>query len=295
MSGKEQTVLVFGATGMLGHKLVQRLSPDFPVVATVRTDHIPDTAAARFALGGAHLLFGVNVERDEDIDRAFEIAKPAVVINAVGFVKQLKEANDPITSITINSLLPHRISARCRAGITARFIHFSTDCVFSGRNGPYRESDTPDADDLYGRSKLLGETVGYNCLTIRSSIIGRELSRGTGLLEWFLSQRGKRVKGFAHALYSGITTEAMASLVGWIIREHPNIEGLWQVAGPSISKLDLLRIFDRRYRTGVEIDVDELFRCDRRLNGDRFAAATGFVPSDWDTMIADLQADPTPY
>jgi dTDP-4-dehydrorhamnose reductase len=292
----DPTILVLGSAGMLGHKLVQRLSREFSVFGTLRSGSMPARPAAKAALSDARILFGIDVERDADLDRAFKIAQPMVVINAVGIVKQLKQASDPIPSITINSLLPHRIAARCRAaGGTVRLIHFSTDCVFSGRQGPYRETDTPDPEDLYGRTKLLGEVAGPNCVTLRSSIVGRELQRASGLIEWFLTQPEKRIKGFARALYTGVTTGVMADLVAKLIREHPTLDGLWQVASDPISKFDLLKIVEQHYKTGVDIVRDEVFFCDRRLDGHHFAAATGFVAPSWHRMIAEMHADSTCY
>src|SRR5262249_32316179 len=127
-------------------------------------------------------------------------------------VKQRSEASAAIPSLEINSLLPHRLALVCAAA-GARLVHLSTDCVFSGRKGAYTESDPPDADDLYGRSKYLGEVASPGCLTLRTSIIGRELSRKTGLLEWLLSQRGATVKGFRSAIFSGFTTHEMGRII----------------------------------------------------------------------------------
>ncbi len=289
-------ILVLGAAGMLGHKLVQRLSKSFPVTGTLRGHAIPDSSAAECALGSARLLFGINVEKDEEIKRAFKAAEPDVVINAVGIIKQLKEAKDPIPAITINALLPHRLAKLCLSGTKrVRLIHFSTDCVFAGRDGPYHESDIPDAEDLYGRTKLLGEVGGPNNLTLRSSIIGRELKGAAGLVEWFVSQRGNGVSGFARALYTGLTTNVMAELVAGLIVDHPGLEGIWQVASTPINKYELLQMLERHYKLGITIVRDEQFSCDRRLDGSRFAGHTGFQAPNWETMIGDMRADPTPY
>jgi dTDP-4-dehydrorhamnose reductase len=289
------TILVLGATGMLGHKLVERLSREFVVFATLRGRELAATPAARSSLGGAKLLFSVNAEYDADLDRAFETAQPTVVVNSVGIVKQLKEAQDPIASIAINALLPHRVAARCRALGDVRLIHFSTDCVFSGRRGPYFDADTPDALDLYGRTKVLGEVSGGNCLTLRSSIVGRELQRRAGLIEWFLAQRDKRINGFTRAWYTGVTTRVMADLVAHLVKEHPKLEGVWQVASNPTSKFELLSLVEKYYKVGVDIQKDEKFHCDRRLDGSRFSAETGFVAPDWETMIAEMHDDPIPY
>jgi dTDP-4-dehydrorhamnose reductase len=295
-SGRQLRVLVLGGTGMLGHKLVQRLAArGLWVAATIRTASAPKTAASREALGRAQrLIENVDVLRDDALARAFASAEPDVVVNAVGVIKQLDAAKQPTPSILTNSLLPHRIAAIC-AERGARLIHLSTDCVFAGREGPYTESDSPDAEDLYGRSKLLGEVSQPGCLTLRSSIVGRELRGGSGVIEWFLSQRGKRVTGYARALYTGMTTNVMADLIGRLAIDHPQLHGIWQVASESISKYELLALVNSHFKLGIELIRDENFVIDRRLDGSRFRAQTGFSAPDWDAMIAGMKADPTPY
>jgi dTDP-4-dehydrorhamnose reductase len=193
-----------------------------------------------------------------------------------------------------NSVLPHRIAAACAKSGT-RLIHLSTDCVFSGHKGPYAETDPTNPEDLYGRSKLLGEVSYPGCLTIRSSIVGRELRGRSSLIEWFLSQRGKRVTGYAGALYTGMTTIVMADLIGRLATDHPQLHGIWHVASTPISKYDLLALVNRHFGLGIELVRDEKFVTDRRLDGSQFGARTGFSAPNWDTMIAQMRADPTPY
>ncbi|MGP0091070.1 MAG: dTDP-4-dehydrorhamnose reductase family protein [Xanthobacteraceae bacterium] len=287
-------VLVLGGTGMLGHKLVHRLAArGFWVAATIRSSSTPDTPAARAALGGAaQILTAIDVLQDEMLARSIDLAEPDVVVNAVGVIKQLHAA--PIPSITTNSLLPHRVAALCGAR-GARLIHLSTDCVFSGRKGPYAEDSPTDAEDLYGRSKLLGEAGGKGCLTIRSSIVGRELRGRSSLIEWFLSQRGGRVTGYAGALYTGLTTSVMADLIGDLAIDHPDLDGIWHVASEVISKYELLMLVNRQFGLGIDLTRDDSFVVDRRLDGGRFRTRTGFSAPSWDAMIAEMRSDPTPY
>jgi dTDP-4-dehydrorhamnose reductase len=156
----KQRILVLGASGMLGHKLTQRLSREFPTFATLRQDSAPSSSASKAALKDALLLFDLDATRPNAIERALEWAEPTVVVNAIGIIKQIAAAKDPISQIELNALLPHRIASACRAAnSTIRVIHFSTDCVFSGRAGPYAETSLPDPEDVYGRSKLLGELL----------------------------------------------------------------------------------------------------------------------------------------
>jgi len=295
-SGRQLRILVLGGTGMLGHKLVQRLvARGLWVAATIRSTSAPATAAARETLGHAKLLIdNVDVLRDDALMRACDLAEPDVVVNAVGVIKQLDAAKEPIPSILTNSLLPHRIAILC-ARTGTRLIHLSTDCVFAGRGGPYSESDPPDAEDLYGRSKLLGEVNQPACLTVRSSIVGRELRGRSSLIEWFLSQRGGRVKGYARALYTGMTTNVMADLIGSVATDYPRLDGIWHVASDPITKYELLSLVNHHFSLGIELERDEHFVMDRRLDGSRFRAQTGFSAPDWDAMIAGMKADPTPY
>lgn len=277
---------------MLGHKLYQSLAPRFDTYATVRKDASEGT---RYSIFDEKRLVGEVVAEDyTTVARALSAVRPSVVINCIGIVKQDAAANDPIANITVNSLFPHRVSQLARAA-GARLIHISTDCVFSGRRGNYAETDLPDPPDLYGRSKLLGEIADDGCLTIRTSMIGRELKGSHGLLEWFLSQRDGRVRGFKRAIFSGFTTQALAEVIGKIIVEQPKLSGIWHVAAEPISKFDLLRLVKQTYGLAIEIGPDETFACDRSLDGSRFREITGLEPPSWPEMIQRLHDDRTPY
>jgi dTDP-4-dehydrorhamnose reductase len=274
---------------MLGHKLVQRLSLTRNVVATLRSaDNVPSIEN----LAGVRVLRGVVAEDMNSVERAISEARPGAVVNCIGIIKQLEKAKDPVASIEVNALFPHRL-ARITTERELRLIHFSTDCVFSGRSGPYSEDDLADANDLYGRTKYLGEVGGHRCLTLRSSIVGHELRGHLSLLDWFLSQKGQQVKGYARALYSGLTTVAMASVVERILDEWGHLHGVWQVSSPPISKYDLLCLVNSSYGLGIRIERDETFACDRRLDGSRFRDETGWEPLSWQSMIATLHLDYT--
>jgi dTDP-4-dehydrorhamnose reductase len=285
-------VLVLGASGMLGHKLVQRLGERFEVTGTLRGD--PAAAPLHPALRGARLVGGVRAEDPDSVVRVLGDVRPAVVVNALGIVKQKQESREAVPAIVVNALFPHRLAELCRAG-GARLVHFSTDCVFSGRQGMYTEDDLPDPVDLYGRTKLVGEVSGPGCLTLRSSIIGRELVAGTSLLEWFRRQRGGTARGYTRAIYSGITTAVMADLVGWLLAEHAGLHGVWHVASEPIDKFALLAQVERTLGWSVRLERDESFVCDRSLDGSRFAARTGWRAPAWKDMIQGLADDPTPY
>jgi dTDP-4-dehydrorhamnose reductase len=176
-----------------------------------------------------------------------------------------------------------------------RLVHISTDCVFSGHKGDYGEDDLSDAEDLYGRTKALGEVSYEGCLTIRTSMIGRELETSNGLVEWFLSQEGKTVSGYKRAIFSGFTTNSLAEIIAWIIAGHPNLHGIWHVASKPINKYDLLSLVKKVYGLSIQIELDEKVVCDRSLNTERFRQATGFTPPTWPDMIKQIYLDPTPY
>jgi dTDP-4-dehydrorhamnose reductase len=285
-------VLILGGSGMLGHKLWQTLAPRFDTYVTFRQGA---TAYDRFGIfDRARSIGNVSAENFDSVTDAFATVRPQVVVNCIGIVKQDAAAKDPITSISVNALFPHRLARIC--GETgARLIHLSTDCVFSGRKGNYLESDTPDAEDLYGRSKLLGEVGSDNCLTIRTSMIGRELSGSHGLVEWFLSQKGQTVQGFKRAIFSGFTTNALSNILSWIIFEQAGLAGIWHVAAEPISKFDLLTLVKQTYQLDTEIESNETFICDRSLDGSRFREQTGFRAPSWPEMIKLMREDLTSY
>lgn len=285
-------ILVLGATGMLGHKLMQVLSRSYDVFGTVRGKSA--SYECHPILGGLSLCGDTHAEDIDSIIRALAEVRPDVVVNCIGVIKQHPLSNDPLHSITINSIFPHRLQRLCKTS-GARMIHISTDCVFSGRKGSYIESDTPDAEDLYGRTKLLGEVSEPGSLTIRTSIIGRELQGNYGLVEWFLRNRGESVQGYANAIFTGFTSLALANIIQNIIKSYPDLHGLWHISSDPISKYDLLRLINLELDLHVVIDKNEDFRCDRSLNSDRFRSATGFISPRWEEMIAGMARDPTAY
>lgn len=293
MSLHSPSVLVLGGDGMLGHKLVQSLGARFSLTGTFRRE----TGAWQtypIYREGTRLIGGVDVTNLDSVVRALGEARPDVVINAAGIIKQVAAAADPIPSITVNALFPHRLAALCAAA-GARLVHISSDCVFSGDRGNYNETDLPDPVDLYGRSKLLGEVHRAGALTLRTSIIGRDFVRRAGLLEWFLGNRGGEVTGYADHVFSGFTTNALTRILGEIILHHPALSGLYHVAAPPISKAALLAQIRDVLGLDVRITAVNAGHCDRSLSPARFRAATGITLPDWETMIRELAADPTPY
>ena len=288
-------VVVLGGEGMLGHKAFEVLSRRFDTVATFLD---ADGAWREFpqyaGIPAERLLTGVDALRFETVTSALLQARPDAVVNCVGVIKQVREASDAVLTISLNSLLPHRLAEHCISeGV--RLVHVSTDCVFSGRKGFYTEDDLPDPEDLYGRSKLLGEVERPGCLTIRTSIFGRDFLKQSALLEWFLSNRGGRVRGYRNAVYSGFPTQVLGRIIGDVLADHPALEGLVQIASPPVSKYDLLVKLREAMALDIEIEPYDDPPCDRSLSAARFVAATGYQVPSWGEMVAEVAADPTPY
>lgn len=281
-------ILILGGDGMLGHQLLRHFSGRFDTRVTLRQDRPAYAAFGLFTADNSYT--GIDVRSDDQIADVMSDFRPQAVVNAVGVVKQRDAAKESIPSIEINALLPHRLAVLCATN-AARLVHLSTDCVFSGDTGHYTEDSTPDAVDLYGRSKLLGEvTQQTHCVTLRTSIIGLELARKTGLIEWYLAQKGA-IKGFAKAIYTGLTTSEMARVIERVLVQHPALNGVWHVASSPISKYDLLvQLTALLARTDVKVNRDEEFTCDRSLDAGRFNAKTGYTPPSWSTMLSELTA-----
>jgi dTDP-4-dehydrorhamnose reductase len=280
---------------MLGHKMFQLLRSRYPDTACTIRGALTDPFYARVDL----FRPGAVIEKVDAMDlsalgKTLRERKPRFLVNCIGIVKQRDEASAAIPSITLNALLPHKL-AEFSAEWGGRVIHFSTDCVFDGNRGGYTEEDPSDATDLYGKTKYLGEVATENALTLRTSIIGRELAHFRSLLEWFLGQKGKQVRGYTRVIYSGVTTNHLADLVGDLIERHPELAGLYQVASTPISKHDLLCLLKEAFRLEVEILPDGAEVSDRSLNGDKFFRATRYVCPEWPVLAEQLAADRTPY
>jgi dTDP-4-dehydrorhamnose reductase len=278
-------ILILGATGMLGHRLVQQWGGVFEIAATLRTP--VDYPFLR----GVKLYTGVQGENALSVLPALKDFTPDVVVNCIGVIKQREEAKNAEASIAVNSLFPHVLARLCGEQGT-RLIHLSTDCVFSGTKGaPYLEEDFADAHDIYGLSKYMGEVATPHCLTLRTSIIGRELKEKQSLVEWILRQKGQRAKGYAHALYTGFTTHAMGYLIANIITDFPDLHGLYHASSDAISKYELLKRVNEAYNLDIEVEKDEIFRCDRRLDSQRLRKITGCQPPSWEAMIARMMEE----
>jgi dTDP-4-dehydrorhamnose reductase len=288
-------ILILGGSGMLGHRLWINLQKEHEVWVTVRTTSSPFPDRPEFPQ--MYVRTNVDANHLDQVTRALASIQPDLVINCIGLIKQVEQlARDPIMSISLNALLPHRVSLICQVA-KIRMIHISTDCVFSGRKGNYLESDQSDAEDLYGRSKFLGEVTDppYS-ITLRTSIIGHELKTRLGLIEWFLSRKdGDTIHGYKHAIYSGFTTDELSRIIMEYVIPRPDLAGLYHVASDPISKYDLLHLANRAYGRKINILPDENFLCDRSLDSTRFRQATGYQAPSWPAMIDEMSSNSSIY
>ncbi|MCK0207775.1 SDR family oxidoreductase [Starkeya koreensis] len=279
-------VVVLGVTGMLGNAAMRVLARE-PGIEVFGVSRRPVTAEEFPGIPAEAFLRIPDVAALDAIGEILARTRADAVINAIGIVKQLQSADDPLVALPINALLPHQLARLC-AGHGARLIHVSTDCVFDGRRGAYTEADVANATDLYGRSKLLGEVDAPNALTLRTSIIGHELGSRHGLIDWFLGQEGS-VYGFTRAIFSGLTTVELTRVIARHVLPDAGLRGLYHVSAAPISKFDLLSLAARVYGKSVAILPRDEPVIDRSLNSDRFRQATGYRPPDWPTLLEELR------
>ena len=281
-------ILILGGDGMLGHRLLRQFAPHHETRVTLRQ---PLEAYRGYGLFDRTNTFDEIDARDPAaIPKVLGDFKPEAVVNAVGVIKQRPDSKDGVLSIEVNSLFPHFLTRLCEAH-GSRLLHVSTDCVFSGGKGNYAESDHPDPAEIYGFSKLLGEVRSPGALTIRTSMIGTELTRKTGLVEWFLSQRGKMIKGYRKAIFSGFTTAELVRIIEHLLTAYPKAVGLYHVSAAPISKFDLLSRLNHRLSLDIRIEPDDTVVVDRSLDSQRFRRDFDYTPPSWDSMLDELAAE----
>lgn len=280
-------VLILGASGMIGSTVMRVLSSasDWCVYGTVRDESCKNFFSPSVA---ARLVPRVDVMDIDSLVQALGNMTPNVVINCVGITKHKPNAENPLASLPLNSLFPHRLAGLCKL-IGARLIHISTDCVFSGSCGNYVEEDVPDASDVYGRSKALGEVIYPHTITLRTSTIGHEFCTQFGLLNWFLSQQGN-CNGFRKAIFSGLPTVVFSQLLRDFVIPNEDLSGLYHVSAKPIDKYALLKLIAEVYKKDIDIVPDERLVIDRSLCSRRFQLATGYVAPEWDKLINTMES-----
>lgn len=286
MDRKRTKVLVLGVTGMLGSTVFKSLAQDetLDVFGTLRRksgmNYFPETSREK-------LIASVDVLDNDSLIEVMAAVRPDVVINCIGLIKQLSDAQDPLFALPINAMLPHRLAKLCSL-VGARMVHISTDCVFSGRKGMYKEEDVSDAEDLYGKSKYIGElTALSHVVTLRTSIIGHELNSNSSLVDWFLSQKGP-VKGYKKAVFSGLPTVELARVINDYVIPDPKLTGLYHVSADPIDKHTLLLLIAKIYKKNIEITSDELVCINRSLDSTKFLSITGYKPPEWESLIKKM-------
>lgn len=281
-------ILVLGITGMLGNAVFRTFQADdqHETWGTMRSH-----AALQYFEPQSHarVITGLDVLDQDALAATLARVRPELVINCIGLIKQLSDANDPLTALPINAMLPHRLARLCEL-LGSRLVHVSTDCVFSGCKGMYQESDLSDADDLYGKSKYIGEIHNLpHVITLRTSIIGHELNSERSLIGWFLSQQGS-VKGYTRAIFSGLPTCELAHVIHDFVLCRPDLYGLYHVAAAPISKYELLQLVNKEYGKGLDIVADDGLKIDRSLSAENFREATGYVAPSWPQLVAKMRS-----
>lgn len=277
-------VLVLGGAGMLGHRVYSYFKKSHTTGVTLRKN--PDHYLSWGLFEPDDIVANVDVRDFKQVEAAMAAYRPDAVINCVGITNKGAAATDNVINIEVNALFPHYLAQHCR-DLRIQMVHLSTDCVFSGNKGYYREEDSADADDLYGRTKFLGEVDNAFCLTIRTSMIGLGLDNKKGLIEWFLSQ-DERIRGYQNAIFSGFTTLEIARIIEKILLSGKTVSGPLHVSGEPISKYDLLSRLKAILGLSIDIIPDTDFKCDRSLDSTKFQDAFDYNPPTWGKMLSEL-------
>jgi len=277
-------ILILGADGMIGHKMAQVFNKlDFDLFLNTRNQSeffkikFPNSTIYDFDF------------LKQNIEKLIEKCSPDYIINSAGITKRRGAADNEETEY-INTLLPRKIDLWCKKNKKKQIL-FSTDCVFSGDKGNYNDFDISDAIDNYGSSKGKGEINSRSTLTLRSSMIGREIYNKTELLEWVISNKNQTIKGFEGSIYSGVTTLWMSDILVKIIKKYPGLSGIYNISSSPISKFDLITKINLYFKLNLDIVKDTSFSSNKSLNSKRFFAETSFKKPEWDNMLFDLYID----
>lgn len=278
-------VLVLGGNGMLGSMVASVIAQDgaYNVEQTIRPGVVRHAGMADIITYACDVL---------DADTLWDVmlkVRPDCVINCTGLIKQRPDAADALKIFPINALFPHRLARMC-AGLSARVIQFSTDCIFSGETGNYTDDGLSDSRDYYGMSKKIGEVADQpHVLTLRTSIIGHEPHTKYQLIDWFLAQEGA-VKGFQKAIFSGFPTVEIGRILTQYVLKRPELSGTYNISSDSISKYDLLCIVRDVYGKTIDITPDDVVSIDRSLNSIALRSRLGYTPPSWPELIEHLRA-----
>ena len=277
-------ILILGGSGMLGHKFLESWQKSHIVKCTLRKE-IQFYNNSHF-LNKENSIENVDVLDITKVDKVIEDFMPDILVNCVGVTKQIIDQSKIMHSIYINSYLPHKLK-EISEKYNTRLILMSTDCVYSGDKGFYKEDDISDATDIYGKTKALGEIDSEGVLTLRKSTIGLEIYNKHGLIEWFLGQK-EIVNGYSKAIYSGVTSQELANIIETIMIDYPNMSGLYNIASKPISKYKLLSDLNERLNNILDIQSDDTVVCDRSLDPNKFQNDTKIQVKAWEVMLDEL-------
>jgi len=286
-------ILILGADGMLGHVLCRCLfnDPHFDVHATTI---LSEPGMYWFSAElSSRIIFNLNADGFDNLLQVINSINPDIIINCIAIIKPVDILKNPITSINLNTLLPHKLAEISKI-IGTRIIQISSDVVFDGKKGMYNENDQVNISDRYGMSKYLGEIGGPNCVTIRTSIIGHELNRRSNLVEWFLSQ-SRQVDGYTKAIYSGLPTIELANVIIKYIIPNEFIQGIYHISSDPISKFDLLKLIATKYQLQINVGPNDKVTVDRSLNSHSFRTISGYEPKTWPELINSMYEDYLTY
>lgn len=280
-------ILILGADGMIGHKIAQSLE-DFELILASRK------SISSKSIG---IIKGKMVLHDlitDSLDLLLDSTTPDIIINCAGITTRRGVEDNIVNTGLLNSELPHKLDSWANLN-SKKLIHFSTDCVFSGNRGNYLDNDFADADDIYGKSKALGEVDSLNTLTLRCSMIGRELYNFTELFEWLRKNKNKKIEGYSKAFYSGITTVRMGMILNQILKKNLNLSGIYNISSTPISKFDLLIKLSNAFNLNVEVKQNTNNKSNKVLISEKFTEITGIYPPNWDDLISEFKEDCKKY
>ena len=277
-------VLILGSDGMIGHKIAQSLNDDCELILSSRKSISLDTIGVKRGKILLHDLITDNL--DSMLKKIF----PDLIINCAGITTRRGVKDNIQNTRLLNSDIPHKLDSWANLN-SKKLIHFSTDCVFSGSRGNYLDNDISDANDTYGKTKAAGEVNSFNTLTIRCSMIGRELYNFTELFEWLVKNKNKNIDGYSKVFYSGITTVRMGKIISKIIKEDINLTGIYNISSIPISKFDLLHKLSNAFGLNVDITENKNIKSNKVLNSKKFAEITGIKIPDWDDLISEFVED----
>ncbi|MCR4081618.1 dTDP-4-dehydrorhamnose reductase family protein [Providencia stuartii] len=271
-------VVILGSNGMLGHSLLKNIK-------NCQLYGIQRKASEQ------KNIITINDFFSNELYNSLDILSPDVIINCVGVIKQKNISNDVLHTLPINSIFPHLLAQYTEKN-NSRLIHFSTDCIFDGKEGMYGDEHEFSAKDLYGISKYLGEIKNNpSTLTLRVSIIGHGIEPNDSLIDWFISQNGTEVKGYTKAYFSGLPCKEIANILTNYIIYNEELFGLYNLSADRISKFDLLKLVAQKYHLNIKINECDSLVIDRSLNSERFKKATGYKNKTWPELIGLMKED----